>query len=595
MNNKIETLKIKSVRKNIVDNILERNINNQNITAIEYFGNAITYKEMADLIDLYAKSFICLGVKNNDVITLCLAGTPDSVIAFYALNKIGAVANFVNPNYFKLNSKKYINDTNCKLLFILDKFYLGLKDEIANTNLEKIIFSSLASYASLFDKFKLGNPLLKNIDKNNIIKNIEYFDLSSFLACGKRDNSKLDSIEYIEGKEAGIFYTSGTTGNPKGVVLTNDGFNNMISMYDALGGMGRKPGDRNLVVIPPMYATGVSHCYNAPFAFGCTNVLQPIYDKTTFASDLKKYKPNTVTAAGSHYSSALESNLKVGDLESLVYPCTGGEALTEKYAADVSKELMRLGAKNPLIMGYGASEFGCMVMINQYLYNRTNEAGYIMPYVQARIVDPVTGKHLSYDERGEIQVITPAIMKGYYQNDEATDNFFCYDDKGQKWAKTGDLGSCDENGIYKVYGRLTDSYVDSMGKTNYLFDYENIISKHKGILECEAVSGTINGEKILIVHIVLRNDYKDKSQDVIIEIHKSFLRNTDLNLPYCYKIRENFSTSPISGKRDYSSLVYETEGFVRVTSDFNVENISIHLEEANLISDVQKAKTLKMI
>ena len=587
----IEELKVK---KNIVDNILDRNSKNQNIAAIEYFGNSITYKEFAELIDKYAKAFKQLGVKSNDVVTLCLAGTPDSAIAFYALNKIGAIANFVNPNYFKLNSKKYINDTNCKVLFILDKFYPSLKEEIARTNLEKIIFSSLSSYASLFDKFRLSNPFFKTIKKKDIIDNIEYFDLDSFLACAKGENYILLSESYIEGKEAGIFYTSGTTGNPKGVVLTNDGFNNMVSMYDALGGMDRKPGDRNLVVIPPMYATGVSHCYNAPFAFGCTNVLQPIYDKTTFASDLKKYKPNTVTAAGSHYSSALESNLRVGDLESLIFPCTGGEGLTEDYAREVSKELMRLGAKNPLIMGYGASEFGCMVMINQYLKGRTNEAGYKMPYVEARIVDPKTGKELSTNERGEVQVITPAIMKGYYQNEKATNNVYCYDENGKRWAKTGDLGSCDENGVYRVYGRILDSFIDENGQIQYLFDYENIMAKHNSILECEAIAGTIDGKKVPIIHVVLKKDKQKNAEKVLLELHKMFIENGVSNIPYCYKIRKEFSTSPISGKRDYSSLIYETDDFIRINNDLKMEKINIYPEEAKTISDIHKVKTMKI-
>lgn len=582
-----------NIKKNIVDNILDRNVENQNIAAIEYFGNSITYKEFGELIDKYAKSFKKLGVKNNDVVTLCLAGTPDSAIAFYALNKIGAVANFVNPNYFKLNSKKYIDDTNCKVLFILDKFYPKLKEEIEQTSLEKIIFSSLSSYASLFDKFKLGNPFFKIIKKKDIINKVEYFDLDSFLACSKFDNYVLKSRPYVKDKAAGIFYTSGTTGNPKGVVLTNDGFNNMISMYDALGGMDRSPGDRNLVVIPPMYATGVSHCLNAPFAFGCTNVLQPIYDKTTFASDLKKYKPNTVTAAGSHYSSALESNLRVGDLDSLIFPCTGGEGLTEDYAREVSKELMRLGAKNPLIMGYGASEFGCMVMINQYLENRTNEAGYKMPYVEARIVDPKTGKELGNNERGEVQVITPALMKGYYKNKKATKKIF-YNDNGKMWAKTGDLGSCDENGVYRVYGRISDSFVDEEEKTVFLFDYEKIMAKHNSILECEAIAGTIGGKKVPIIHIVLKKDQQKNSKKILLELHKMFLENNISNLPYCYKIRDSFSTSPISGKRDYASLIYETDDFIRIDDNLEMKNISIYPEEANKITDVQKVKQMKL-
>ncbi|MDO5569011.1 MAG: class I adenylate-forming enzyme family protein [bacterium] len=585
---------IKNVEKILVDNIIDRNQNHFNITALEYFGTKITYKEFFKLIELYAKSFQNLGIKNGDVVTLCLAGTPDAVITFYALNKLGAVANFVNPNYFKINSKKYMDGTGSTVLFILDRFYDKLKDSISETKTNKIILSSLSSYASVFNKFKLDKNFFKTINKNKIIKGIEYFDLDSFLVCGKNNNNILKSVPYEKNKDVGIFYTSGTTGDPKGVLVTNDGFNNMITMYDVLNGMDRVAGDRNLVVIPPMYETGISHGINAPFAFGCTNILQPIYDKYTFANDLKKYKPNTVTAAGSHYATAIESNLKRGDLESLRYPCTGGEALTKEFAREISEKLMYFGAKNPLIIGYGASEFGCMVMINQYLKNRTNESGYTMPFVEARIVDTITGKELGANERGEVQVRTPAMMKSYYKMPEKTLEIFCVDENGKKWAKTGDYGLKNENGVYEVFGRITDSFINEKGESVYLFEYEQLIARHPAVLECEAVAITIDNKKVPVIHLVLKKDYKNKSEEVLREIYNLLLKEKSEYMPYCFKIRDGFNTSPISGKRDYLSLLYETNGFINIDNKGQIININIDTNESKQLDGIAKSKKLKL-
>ncbi len=560
----------------VADNIIERNQKNANITAIEYFDTQISYKEMFAYIELYAKAFRAIGVKPGEVVTLCLACTPDAIFAFYGLNKIGAIANCVNPNYFKIDGKKYMDQTRATTLFVLDRFYPMIRDALSVTTTKKVIISKLDTYASS-DLRKLRTGFFSRIRKSQLLPGVQYLETDSFLACGQGAPAVM-SLPYKPDRDAGIFYTSGTTGNPKGVVLTNDSLNNMIAMYDALDGMGRSPGDRNLVIIPPMYATGISHGLNAPFAFGCTNILQPIYDKYAFADDLKRYRPSTVTVTGSHYTALLESGLQKGDLDFLKFPCTGGEALTSEFAANISRHLMELGAQNPLIMGYGASEFGCMVMINQYLENRTNEAGYPMPYVKARIVDTKTGKVLGPNQRGEIQVVTPAIMKGYYKMPEKTASYFCCDADGTKWAKTGDLGSFDENGVYQAYGRIADSFINSSGKTIYLFDYEKTISKHPGVLECEAVAISVNGTMVPAIHLVLKRAYKRQANRTISEIHKLLAKEGTLDLPYCYKVRKAFATSAISAKRDYASLAFETDGFVMVKKDGTVQKIAIHLD-----------------
>lgn len=562
----------------VADNIIMRNQKNADITAIEYFDTQISYKDLFKHIELYAKAFHAIGIKAGEVVTLCLACTPDAVFAFYGLNKIGAIANFVNPNYFKINGKKYMDQVGATTLLVLDRFYPKLKDALSATATKRVIISKLDAYASS-DRRKLRASFFSRMRKSQQLPDVQYLDMASFLAYGQNVPA-IAPLPYEPNRDAGIFYTSGTTGNPKGVVLTNDGLNNMITMYDAMDGMGRTPGDRNLVIIPPMYATGISHGLNCPFAFGCTNILQPIYDKYTFADDLKRYRPSTVTAAGSHYTALLESGLKKGDLDFLKYPCTGGEALTSEFAANISKHLMEMGAHNPLIMGYGASEFGCMVMINQYLEGRTNEAGYPMPYVKVRIVDTKTGEVLGPNQRGEIQVITPAIMKGYYKMPEKTAAYFCLDQNGTKWAKTGDLGSCDENGVYQAYGRVADSFINESGKTIYLFDYEKIISKHPGVLECEAVAISVNGITVPAIHLVLKKRYKRQSNRIISEVHKLLADEGTLEPPYCYKVRSAFATSAISAKRDYAPLAFETDGFVAVRKDGTVQKITVCLDQA---------------
>lgn len=110
---------INKIESTVIDNIVKRNQNNLNGVAFESFGSKLTYKEFFELVDTLTKGFIELGVKNGDIVTMCMAGTVDSTAHFYALNRIGAITQLVNPNYFKVNSKKYINETGSKLLIVL--------------------------------------------------------------------------------------------------------------------------------------------------------------------------------------------------------------------------------------------------------------------------------------------------------------------------------------------------------------------------------------------------------------------------------------------------------------------------------------------
>lgn len=117
----------KKTESTVIENIVKRNQNNLNEVAFKSFGSKLTYKDFFELVDTLTKGFIKLGIKNGDIVTVCMAGTVDSMAYFYALSRIGTVNHLVNPNYFKVNSKKYINETRSKLLIVLDRFYLTFK------------------------------------------------------------------------------------------------------------------------------------------------------------------------------------------------------------------------------------------------------------------------------------------------------------------------------------------------------------------------------------------------------------------------------------------------------------------------------------
>jgi len=576
----------------VTENIINRNENNLNVSAFESFGSSLSYKDFFELVNCLTKGYIELGVKDRDIVTMCMAGTVDSMAHFYALNRIGAITQLVNPNYFKINSTKYINDTNSKLLIVLDRFYPMLQEAIKQTNVEKIMLSSITEQSSFLYKTLIRR---KNLKKDQILSGVDYISYPEFERIGSNSIKEIISPEFIEQKDSAIVYTSGSTGNPKGVILTNDSFNNMISIYDAKNGFGSKTGDRNLVLIPPMYGTSLAHCVNAPLAFGCTNIMQPIYNPQTFLKDLQKYKPNIVVGSLGHYISLLDKDIKDGDLSFLNMPFTGGEPLPKKLATQINEKMKRAGIKNNLIIGYGMSEFGTMTMFNMDIENRTNESGYLMPFVEAKIVNPITNEPVGVNEKGIIKISTPAIMKGYINNPEATSKFFEIDENGVVWGNTGDIATVDENGAYNVVGRSSDSFTDSKGNIVYLFDIENMIANNKYVKECELVPLTIGGKKVPVAHIVLEKNAVQLSEDILTLINKECISNlsNEEAIPFAYKLRDKFPTSPISGKRDYDTLKYETEDYIKITDQGSIYT-SLESEESKIENEIEKVKKLEM-
>lgn len=582
-------------RKTISDNIQDRNADKLNVPAFESLGGtAIDYKTYFEIADVYAKAFKELGVQNGDVVTICSAGTLDTVLNFAALNKIGAVAQFVNPNYFKYNSKKYINDTNSKLLICLDRFYPDIKDAIAETNVEKVLLSSISEYSSYLFKIVARR---KRISKSNLIDGIDYMELPKFIKLGENSNIKLERIPYVPNKPAVITYTSGTTGNPKGVVHTNDSINNMIMIYELANGFGVKCGDRNLVLIPPMYLTSFVHSIYAPMTLGTTNILQPIYNPKSLGKELKKYEPVTVIASKAHYLNLEDSRLPQGSLSHTKFAYCGGEAISKSVAIRIDKILEFFGIP-PMILGYGETEFATMVMFNNDIPNRTNESGMLIPEVKAKILDLVTGLPVPQGQRGELYIQTPAMMLEYLNNPEATSKFFVMDDNGETWAKTGDIAQIlyqqEGKDIYEVSGRASDSFIDENGNVVYLFDIETKVEDVKYVQQAEVIALTVDGKKVPVVHVILDKKAKRFAGDIL-RIIDTTLKKDNTNesaIPYAYKLRDSFETSPISGKRDYAILKYETDGYVRFNKQGELEPIEIVSEESKEKNDLIHSKIL---
>lgn len=176
--------------------------------------------------------------------------------------------------------------------------------------------------------------------------------------------------------------------------------------------------------------------------------------------------------------------------------------------------------------------------------------------------DTETNQELSYGQRGEIRVNSPARMKEYYKNPVETKKYFYEDQNHCIWGCTGDIGYVDEDGYLFVEGRASDSFYSEDGKRIYLFDIEHIVLEDEAVSQCKAVAVQINGKFKPILHVVLKKNGVTDTRTVIPRIHKKLSEQLSENaIPVAYKLRQALPVHP-NGKRNVEALKAEDSGFV---------------------------------
>ena len=252
------------------------------------------------------------------------------------------------------------------------------------------------------------------------------------------------------------------------------------------------------------------------------------------------------------------------DLSRMKYPITGGEKILPQDEIRINKFFELNGCRKKLYKGYGMCELGSEISGTTDAGNYVDKdggSGYPILHVSVSAFDMETGEELPYGSHGEIRVSSPARMKGYFKNPEATAEFFKTDDKGNVWGCTGDIGYVDEDGEVFILGRATDSTMTKDGRKIYLFDIENVILKESKLAACKVVD-IGDDSNVLVAHIVLRDGIDESVRDIIKRIHTRCKKELeDFQIPVGYKVRDSLPVHS-NGKRDVEALQKEKSGYV---------------------------------
>ena len=530
--------------------ILQLTKSRPNKAALNYFGKKTSYKEMFMKIDQCAKALKACGVKQGEIISVSLPNIPEAVYLFYAISKIGAVANMIDPRTSSDGIADYINETASTKLFVIDIIADKIAEIKDKTSLNMIVTVSPGNSLPLHLKSLLT---LKN--KTTGFKN-PFSDWNSFIATASLYSKSVHNIKGYSEKPVLIVHTGGTTGTPKGVVLSNKNIN-AIPFQSLFFPTDLQSKHIWLDIMPPFIAYGIGSGLHFPLAIGQEVVLIPAFKPEEFDKLILKFHPNHITGVPSHWNNIINSKrLKNKDLSFLITCVVGGDSMNIELEKASNRYLKAHNCKYTIAKGYGMTE------VNGSIGRTTNENNPIanvgIPFTHSivKICDPETGKELKYNEVGEIYMTGPSVMLGYYKNKAETDKIKIKDDKGVYWIKSGDLGYMTEDGLLYIQGRIKRIIVRHDGFKVFPSMIEDVVNKCSSITSC-CVVGTADSNYIQgqlpIVYAELKASITNKAQvkNELTELCRQEL--PEYAQPVDFVFIDEMPLTPI-GKVDYRAL-----------------------------------------
>lgn len=528
----------------IYEYMMRNNRSHMSDTALYYFGKKISFKEFDKLIDKCKSSLIKSGVKPGDIITICMPNTPEAVITFYAINKMGAIANMIHPLSGQNEIKRYINEVKSKMIITMDISYNKVLNIARNTYLEKIVVVEASDSMPIY--LKAVYPFTKN--KIDIIEDKKMVKWADFIQEGNALDKS--SFSYEKNRTAVLLHTGGTTGVPKGVELTNDNFNDMVEQF-ILGTNDFERNDKMLTIMPVFHGFGLCSSIHLPLSVGVASVLIPKLDAEKFDRVLKKYHPNHIIGVPTLFKAMMKNEkLTKTDLSYLKYVVSGGDLVKDSLESDINDFLREHKSEAKLSKGYGLSEAVAGATFAYGNYNKPTSIGIPMVKTNIKIVDPGTNVELQNGEIGEICIQGPTVMKKYYHNEEETKETI-----KNGWLHTGDLGYYDGDVLY--FAQRKGNMIISSGVNVYPSNIEQVIESHDAVAAC-AVIGIHHTYKMQVpkAYIILKDGY-EASESLKEEIESLCRKHLNVySIPYSYEFREKLPQT-LLGKISHRSLEEE--------------------------------------
>lgn len=530
--------------------VCQRSKNHLNDTALEYYGRKFTYADLIVNVKKTAGALRGAGVKKGDIITVVSIMTPEIIALFYAADMMGATLNLVDPRYSVEGIREYIEEVDSHLLVCLNVVYERCRQAAKRTNVEKVIVLSPAD--SLPPVMAVGYKLTTP-DKNKYASNVIRW--KQFIKGGEGQSTAAEP--YDPDHACVVVHTGGTTGSPKGVMLTDDCFNGIALQFQAYPKLFHR-GQKLMNVMPPFIAYGFACGIHLPLVLGFTVVIIPNLDPAKLGSLVLKHKPEHMFGVPTHYQQlASDPKLRDKDLSFIINYAAGGDSLSRGAEQTVNDFLAAHGARYPIAKGYGMTEVSSAATVAAGLDNKPGSVGIPMVNTVVAAFEPGTDQELPIGQRGELCISGPCLMKGYYNKPEETAILLRRHPDGRVWAHTGDMGYLDEDGFVFLDSRIKRMIIRHDGFKVFPSMIENVVSRHPAVHQCSVVGCADKDHtqgRLPFVYIVLKADTTAKKKQVIRELERMCAEELpEYVQPAAYKFISSMPMTPV-GKVDYRQL-----------------------------------------
>lgn len=507
-----------------------------------------TFDEFFETILRAEAGLRTLGVRPGEFVTLLSMNTPETIAVFYAIDRVGAVANWVDMKLSPAEVEGYLTRANTRVVLALEVAFRKVYENRGDSPAEYFVSLPLGPYVlpKLGEKLRLGSW--------EAGRGEGCLSWEEFVSLRVPGGEAPDTTRWEE--PAVITYTGGTTGPAKGVMLSRRAFYASLMQYTTAGtehGSGK-----NLTLLPPFAAFGLCQCIHIPLCLGMAVILTPMFRPDQLGELLMRWKPEQVCGTTSYWQLLLTSPaVQEADLSFLKNPRCGGDAISAELEKRINGFLAQRGCGARLIKEYGMSEVCGIICLNYGPWQGDGNAGRPLPGCCIVSVDPEDGCELAPGEQGELLISSDTVMNGYYAMPEADSQVLKPGPDGKLWVWTKDLGYIKPDGTVVITGRIK-RMISRSGFKIFPNVIEDCLLQSELVEACAVVGGeSPKGETLPVAHVVP----KAGADEGEVEAELQALCKRNLNtflIPAAYFFRENLPLTE-RGKLDYRRLEQETQ------------------------------------
>lgn len=466
--------------------------------AVHFMGTELTFQQISDSAKKFASYLQSLGLEKGDRVAIMLPNTPQSVIAYYGAMLGGGIVVQTNPLYTERELEYQMKDSGAKFIVCLDILLPRASTVKPETDLEHIIVTGIKDYLP-FPK-NLIYPFIQKREYNMVVKPEHSGDTHVWTKVMEEASTDYTPVEVDPEEDVALLqYTGGTTGYPKGVMLTHYNLVSNTQMCSNWLYKTEYAKEVILGILPFFHVYGMTTVMNLTIMQAQKMILIPKFDVDTVLKAIHKQRPTMFPGAPTIYIGLLNHpKLTKYDLSS-VEACISGSAPLPSEVQQRFEEVT--GGR--LVEGYGLTETSPVTHANLvWEERRSGTIGLPWPDTNAKIVDAESMEEMPVGEVGEIAVKGPQVMKGYWNREEDTAKTL-----KDGWLLTGDMGKMDEDGYFYVVDRKKDMIIAG-GFNIYPREVEEVLYEHEAIQEAvvAGVPDPYRGETVK-AYIVLKDGY----------------------------------------------------------------------------------------